>query len=579
VIHKVQGSLESYARVLSNRDVRLLFGGLTISATGSWAYRAGLVAYVYNRTHSLLWVGIAVLCRLLPQLLLSPYGGLTADRTEKVKVLVRVNALCTVWQSCLVVVAVAHGPVWIALMFVALSGGTNCIQAPAVGAAIPGLVDEAHLVAANALNATVDNLTIIVGPMLGALLFLVSGSVVVVFIANAASFAIAGLMAMGIKQRLPPAELDGEPAGVWREMTVGVKAILDEPAARTLVAFSVLVSFVYGADTILFVGVSEHKLGTGANGYSYLLIGLGVGGILMAPLVDRLAARPRLAWIIVAGVAGYCVPTALMVVIHSAALGVLVQVVRGASTLVVDVLAITAMQRAVPNEQVGRVLGVFFAFVLGSITLGAVVTPEISSGLGLDAALLIMAFAPFALSLGGIPSLMSIDLQTAASSLALAPRVALFEQLGFFANAHRSLLERLASESVDREFAPGEAIINQGERADHLYVLLEGEVQVSSSGEQDGPARLIRTMTAPAYFGEIGIIHGIPRTANVMTVGGCKCALISGASLLDALSIASASGSLIATTQSRLARTHPSPSSADHAAASVERRTRAERGV
>jgi hypothetical protein len=96
---------------------------------------------------------------------------------------------CTFWQSCLIVVAVAHGAVWIALLFVALSGGTNCIQAPAVGAAIPGLVDEANLVAANALNATVDNLTIIAGPMLGAFLLLVSGSVVAVFVANAASFA------------------------------------------------------------------------------------------------------------------------------------------------------------------------------------------------------------------------------------------------------------------------------------------------------------------------------------------------------------------------------------------------------
>jgi hypothetical protein len=169
-------------------------------------------------------------------------------------------------------------------------------------------------------------------------------------------------------------------------------------------------------------------------------------------LVDRLAARPRLTWIILAGVAGFCVPTALMVVIHSPLLAVLVQVVRGASTLVVDVLAITAMQRRVPNEQVGRVLGVFFAFVLGSITLGAVVTPGISSGLGLDAALLIMAFAPFALSLGGIRSLMSIDRHAAASSLALAPRVAQLEQLGIFADAPRSLLERLASESVAREF-------------------------------------------------------------------------------------------------------------------------------
>jgi MFS family permease len=568
MIKKAKGSLESYARVLSRRDVRLLFGGQAISATGSWAYRAGLVAYIYSRTHSLLWVGVAVLCRLLPQLLLSPYGGLTADRTDKIKVLVRVNALCTFWQSCLMVVALTHGAVWIALMFVALSGGTNCIQAPAVGAAIPDLVDEANLVAANALNATVDNVTIVVGPMVGALLLLVSGSVAVVFIANAVSFAIAGLMAKAITQQLPPVARDGDPASIWREMAVGVKAILDEPAARTLVAFSVLVSFVSGADTVLFVGISAHKLGTGANGYSYLLIGLGIGGVLMAPLIDRLAARPRLTWIIVAGVAGFCVPTALMVVIHSPALGVLVEVVRGASTLMVDVLAMTAMQRAVPNEQVGRVLGVFFAFVLGATTLGAVVTPGISSGLGLDGALLIMAFVPFALSLGGIASLLSIDRQAAAPSLALAPRVALLEQLGIFASASRPLLERLASEAVDRDFAPGTAIIDQGKEADYLYILLEGEVRVSSSGDRGGPAKFIRTMTAPAYFGEIGIIHGIPRTANVMTVNGCKCALIDGVSLLDAISVAAASGSLLATTRGRLARTHPSQVAADRAAAS-----------
>jgi hypothetical protein len=44
VIQKVKGSLASYGRVLSKRDVRLLFGGLTISGLGSWAYRAGLIA-------------------------------------------------------------------------------------------------------------------------------------------------------------------------------------------------------------------------------------------------------------------------------------------------------------------------------------------------------------------------------------------------------------------------------------------------------------------------------------------------------------------------------------------------------
>ena len=38
-------------------------------------------------------------------------------------------------------------------------------------------------------------------------------------------------------------------------------------------ALCALVSFVYGTDTVLFVGVSAHKLGTGPNGFGYLLAG------------------------------------------------------------------------------------------------------------------------------------------------------------------------------------------------------------------------------------------------------------------------------------------------------------------
>jgi CRP-like cAMP-binding protein len=98
-------------------------------------------------------------------------------------------------------------------------------------------------------------------------------------------------------------------------------------------------------------------------------------------------------------------------------------------------------------------------------------------------------------------------------------------------------------------------------------VLLDGEVAVRASDEQGGPAKSLATITAPGYFGEIGIIHAVPRTANVSAVDGCRCALIDGASLLDALSLASASASLMATTQSRLTGARPSLSLPDHAVA------------
>jgi CRP-like cAMP-binding protein len=65
-------------------------------------------------------------------------------------------------------------------------------------------------------------------------------------------------------------------------------------------------------------------------------------------------------------------------------------------------------------------------------------------------------------------------------------------------------------------------------------------------------------MSAPSYFGEIGILEQIPRTATVTAVGGCRCERIEGAAMLAALASAPASSSLMENVRSRLAVTHPS---------------------
>src|SRR5439155_38068 len=218
--------------------LRLLFGGLLISATGNWAYNVALLAYVFDHTHSLGWVGAAGLGRLLPSLLFSAYAGVVAERFERVRVMVSSDLLCVVFQTVLAIVACAAGPL--------------------------------------------------------------------------------------------------------AQMLVGVRTILHSPAARVPVALCALASFVYGTDTVLFVAVSEGRLGTGSEGFGYLLAGLGVGGVLAAGVVNRLAGSRRLAMIVTASIALYCLPTALLTLVHSPALAFGLQVLRGASTLVVDVLAVTA---------------------------------------------------------------------------------------------------------------------------------------------------------------------------------------------------------------------------------------------
>jgi hypothetical protein len=548
---------EGIRGALRHRDLKLLFGGLVISASGSWAYNVALLAYVFDRTHSLGWVGAAGLGRFVPALVFSTYGGVLAERFERVRLMVWSDLLCVAFQAALCVAAALTAPAWAAILLAALTSVANVVYSPAVAAMLPEVAGEDDLVAANALNGTIDNLVVVVGPAIGAGL-LALGSASLAFGVNAVSFGVSALLVTRMTARSRPVDVtEGATAGVFKQMTVGVKAIFASGAATVLVMFSVLASFVYGTDTVLLVALSDAQLGTGPQGFGYLLAGLGVGGILMALVVDRLASSRRLALIITLGMAVYCLPTALLVAVHAPGVAFVLEIFRGAGTLVVDVLAITALQRAVSDDVIARVFGVFFALILGAISLGTIVTPPIVNGAGLHAALYIMGFVPLAIGLLGYPALVRIDRAAGARLDEIAPRIALLEQLGIFASANRAVLERLAAAATVVRFRAGEAIVTEGEQADALYVIVSGRVDVKSRGEADAEKH-IRVMEPGTYFGEIGLLERIPRTATVTALEDVELYRIEGDAFLDALATSTAGASLLSGARMRLARTHPS---------------------
>ena len=89
-------------------------------------------------------------------------------------------------------------------------------------------------------------------------------------------------------------------------------------------------------------------------------------------------------------------------------------------------------------------------------------------------------------------------------------------------------------------------------------MLLQGEVEVTARGEGGDLEHRLRTLTAPAYFGEIGVLERIPRTATVTALRDCHCERIEGDALLNALSDTPPSSALMEVASSRLALTHPS---------------------
>lgn len=545
--------------VLRVRDLRVLFSALLISQTGSWAYSVALVTFVFERTHSVTAVGATSLARFVPALILSAYGGVIAERFERVRLLIASDLAAFAAQLGLVVVAASAAPVWLAIALAAISTTVQVVYSPATAALVPQLAGEKDLAAANALDGLIQNLVVAVGPAIGAVLLLL-GPPQYAFAVNAGSFAASAILLTRLRTRSRATDVTEEgTAGPLRQMKVGFVALAQSGKARLLVAFCALVTFVYGTDTVVLVAVAHAQLHTGARGLGYLLAGLGIGGVLMAPAISRLAASPRLAAIIITGALGYTLPTALLVVVHSPVLAFFIEIVRGSSTLLVDALAITALQRSVAPELVARVFGVFFALLLLAVTLGSVVAPVLLRATDLHTTLYAVAFGPALLALLGYPALVQLDRASAARVAVLAPRIALLERLGIFEAASRAVLERVAGALTEIAVDAGTAVVREGQVSDALYIIVDGSMRVTAHGgpEHPGTERFLRDLGAGEYFGEIGVLEAIPRTATVTATAWSDLYRLSAEDFLEALTAVPPASTLFDVARARLATSHP----------------------
>jgi MFS family permease len=521
-----------YRTALAHRDLRLLMAAMLVSMAGSWAYNVALLAVVFDRTGSLGWVGAATICRFIPQLLFSPYAGVIADRFERIRVMVSCDLLAAATQAALVGLVLAEAPVALIIGVASMTSLSCTPYEPAVAAITPQIVSEDDLAAANSIRGVIENIVTVAGPALGAVMLFI-GPAWSVFAVNAGSFVLSAVIVSRISVRSRPVDVtEGGTAGPLAQLTVGLREIVHSRAVAMLVALSVLASMVYGMDTVLFVGASEERLGLGPDGFGVLMTGLAVGGLLAVAAVNPLASSPRLALVLTLAMFAYCLPNIVLAVSESAALAVAAQVVRGAGTLIVDVLAMTALQRAVAPEVTARVFGVFWALIVGAIALGALIAPPVVALFGLEAGIVVLAIVPALLALATYPTLAQMDRVNAVRTAVLAKRVTVLEATGLFAAASRPVLERLAAETSEISVSGGETLIHEGDPADALYVLRTGDVAVSA-GERE-----LAELGPGSWFGELGLLEGVPRTATVRTTSACTLLKIDGAAFLDALTSA-----------------------------------------
>lgn len=540
-----------FRTALRRRDFRLLLGAFVVNESGGWAFAVVLAVYLFERTGSPTVLAVLGASRWIPAVLATGYASVLADRYERTRLLQLTSLVAAGVMALLVAALVVDAPVPVIIALAACEAVVLSPYRPAAQALTPEVVEERELAAANSVYSSAENLVVVLGPLIAGGLLLVADPVVGVVV-NMVSFLVAAAMLsrLGARSRGSAA---GDADSAFRQWLVGVRTMSEHRTAVVLVFFCALDSAVYGASTVIFLPLSE-SLGTGSAGYSYLLAGMALGGVLGAVAANRLSKASRLAPVILGSLLVQTAPFLLLLLADHPLVALALMVVSGSGMVVVDVLAVTALQRDLPGDVLGRVFGVFDAVVILAITVASLATAFVFRVGGLNAALVAAGGAVPALALVALPVLVRIDRAAAVVADRLRPRVELLSALDVFSGLDRTRLERLAAAAEERHVPAGGVIVAEGLPADALYVLVGGSVAVTASTATSP----LPPVEAPGYVGEIGLLHNRPRTATVTASEPSRLLRIQGEDFLDAIKGGSTSASLMSLAGTRLARTSPS---------------------
>src|ERR687895_2266471 len=160
---------------LRSRSFGIFAAGYLVSQTGEWMTWVALNWAVLEFTGSALYLGLINACRMVPAFLLSVPAGVLADRSDRRKLLILLQAGIMLSTFCVGHLLAADTPFWMLAVVVTLRSGLMAVVTPVRNSLIPNLVPENQVASAVAVDSAVRNLSRIAGPAIAGTLLAVMG--------------------------------------------------------------------------------------------------------------------------------------------------------------------------------------------------------------------------------------------------------------------------------------------------------------------------------------------------------------------------------------------------------------------
>lgn len=160
---------------LFSKDFTLVVIGQIISLFGNAAIRFALPLYLLNLTGSSALYGTVIACAFIPAILLSPVGGIVADRVNKRNIMVILDFFtAAVILAFSLLMDVSNIILLLTVTLMLLYGIAGAYQ-PSVQASIPALTSEENYMAANSIINTISSFASLIGPVIGGILYSIYG--------------------------------------------------------------------------------------------------------------------------------------------------------------------------------------------------------------------------------------------------------------------------------------------------------------------------------------------------------------------------------------------------------------------
>jgi len=353
---------------LKNRDFDLYWTGVVLSQVGSRGTLAANLYQVYELTGSLAETGLVGAAQAIALLVLSPLGGVYADRLDRRRLLQWSQGSAMVVAALLAALSLAGTiSTWEVLVSVVLTTAAATFDQPARQALIPALVPAHQLPQAFALLNPSRELAVLIGPALSGLLIAANGAGLM-YVVDAVTYALLVVVLGLIRTTHLPSAPRHE--SVWRQIADGFVFVRRRRIVWMMMSLD-LSATLFSSYRVVLPALALTRLGIGAKGYGLLSSMPSAGALLATYTVFRVVGRSQsLGRVLLLSTVAYGLSAILLARASVVPLAVLALLLLGAFDAMATTIRQAAVQLETPHDLRGRISGTYQMASKGGPALG-----------------------------------------------------------------------------------------------------------------------------------------------------------------------------------------------------------------